>query len=161
MTPVGVVPVWALAAAVWTKRDGFGPKNPGYIELVTAGKWTSALADWKAAQRVLKRVAELLAKDDHTPDIVNVALQMLKPGGVDAITTGQKLMQFHLPLVTNPRAWLYCEGIAASPSAGVLNFVPTPHVAVNFGSESRVHLIAEIQPEALAVPDEPESSPAT
>lgn len=138
-----------MVAGLWARRDMFKPV--AIISLMSNGIPTAILNDWKPALRVIAAIKNELAARDNgdEPDIISVDLEAIKARSTATALQGTpERMRFHLPLVTSPRAFLYHEGQAFSPSVGVLTFVPLPHVAANFGQEVRIHLIVDVLPKA-------------
>jgi quercetin dioxygenase-like cupin family protein len=85
-------------------------------------------------------------------------LVRLPPGGIVTphIDTGiyaEATTRFHLPLVTNPGAWMIVDGVRYHLPAGAV-FCFDKHVehsAANDGDEPRTHLIVDCHPESPAV----------
>lgn len=82
-------------------------------------------------------------------------LVRLAPGGVIAPHTDEgiyfgQIERFHLPLVTNPGAWLEVDGERYHLAAGTVyafdNHVP--HCGANEGDVARVHLLVDVHPDS-------------
>lgn len=82
-------------------------------------------------------------------------LVRLAPGGVisphtDTGIYAEATVRFHLPLVTNPGAWLEVDGEKYHLPAGALYAFDkhVPHRGGNDGDTARVHMILDIHPES-------------
>ena len=85
-------------------------------------------------------------------------LVRLRPGGVIAEHTdtgiyAEATQRVHVPLLTNPGAWLRVGGIRFHlPTGGAYCFDKhVPHSGANEGAEPRVHMILDYHPDSPAV----------
>ena len=80
-----------------------------------------------------------------------VLLIRLKPQGRITLHTdigayAEATERYHLPVITNPDAWLEVDGDRHHMEAGVLYFFEKhrPHCGGNDGTEGRVHLVVDV-----------------
>lgn len=112
-------------------------------------------SDWPEVWPFMRAVADSVfayRPGAGTPVLGKVMVIELKPGGslawhVDQGPYSQATTRFHLPLVTNPQAWMYSGGEQAHLPVGALTWFDTsvPHSAVNLGAEPRYHLVVDVR----------------
>lgn len=130
-----------------------GPENP------TRETWTDdepnidlpALTDWPAMQMLLDDIrAAIGTKQPYGKVMVSrLPPQSIIPWHTDtgAYHEGDKHIRFHLPLITNPLAFLYSGAEALHIPVGSLWWFSNhiTHSAVNWGRHDRIHLIADFR----------------
>jgi hypothetical protein len=132
------------------------PMPPHLDPSVLAALWfedvphanTPILDGWPEATALFAGLSTVLMRGA----VGKVMLVELAPGGSlawhkDEGAYAQAHMRFHLPLVTNPMAFLLAGGEQAHVPVGALTFFDTSvlHSAINLGETPRVHLIVDVR----------------
>lgn len=174
--PVAYIETWQLSTSLFVRQDLFnavtlrqetpgsphaatrsiflmGPKfdDPPDVSLwfqdVPQFKYP-ILAEWPVAEAMLEEVIRVV--NGHTWG--KAMIVELAPGGavawhVDEGAYAEAHDRYHLPLVTNPFAYLYSGGEQIHASPGVLVKFDTRvlHSAANFGQSPRIHLIVDVR----------------
>lgn len=111
------------------------------------------LADWPSARMVMEQVAvSHRRRTGLDPMFGKILIVSLRAGGIvdwhrDEGAYADVHDRFHLCLVPAYGAVLYSGGDAAIPAQGNLTYFNNhvQHSAVNFGTNERIHLIADIR----------------
>lgn len=114
-----------------------------------------ALNDWPEAHFLRKAISDAIWADRvdlGQPKFGKIMVIELKPGGTiswhrDEGTYAETHARYHLPLVSNPSAYLYSGGDHSHIPVGVLTAFDTsvPHSAANFGTTPRIHLVVDVR----------------
>ena len=174
--PIAHLDTFALLASLYARREAFNDETlrqayPGSPhrdtrtiflrgpEQPTPARWFEdvlhvdypALANWPEATAVLAEIGW------HLPlgAVLDKAMIVeLKPGGVIAWHTDEGHYaelhdRYHLPLVTNPGAFLLSGGEQVHVPVGLLTRFDNRvlHSAVNDGRTPRIHLIVDVRKE--------------
>jgi len=101
-------------------------------------------------------IDEICVRTEGRP--ARAMLVRLSPGGVIAEHTDTGIYftnteRFHVPILTNPKAWLTVDGEKYHLAAGVCYALDNKvaHSGANEGDAARIHLIIDTHPESPAV----------
>lgn len=120
---------------------------------------SAALKSWSQMRRLVGQARAAILSNQPLRGVLDpdaptgrIILFTLAPGmplgwHIDDSAYDERHMRFHVPLVTNPRAFLYCLDEMMHLAAGSLWLFNTRvvHSAANWGTEDRIHLVIEMR----------------
>jgi hypothetical protein len=161
--PLAVLDVWSLAASLRSRMNMFrrgetesvaDPTTRVLLRQPNDEGDAVNLVEWPHLANVLSRIVRLPKAQGQ--ELGSVYLAHLRQGSfvqwhADPPRGWQTL---HLPIVTNPGAWMYSGPQSAHLESGVLTWVNAAALCseVNFGEFPRIHLVLEVRPKP---PDQP------
>ena len=95
--------------------------------------------DWIVGTEVLQSIA----KSFNIRDVGRVRMLMMKPRSTYSLHYDLDLWRVHIPLVTNPDAFMFVDGKMWHMPLGNAYLVKVEHhhLAVNAGNENRIHIV--------------------
>lgn len=95
--------------------------------------------DWISGTEVLQEVA----KTYNVRDVGRVRMLTMKPRTTYSLHHDQDLWRLHIPLITNPDSFMFVHGKMWHLPVGFAYLVQVEyhHLAVNAGSENRIHVV--------------------
>ena len=95
--------------------------------------------DWIAGTEYLQTVA----KSFNIRDVGRVRMLMMTPKSTYSLHHDPDLWRVHIPLITNPEAFMFVDGKMWHMPAGNAYLVKVEHhhLAVNAGTENRIHVV--------------------
>lgn len=146
---VGYVDVWSVLVQLYKHRTLFVGHT---IALRTDGLDTSIYADWKSLKTLVGKARGFLSVAE---DLEDVSIERQLPGVSSpwASHEAPDLLAFHVPLLTNPGAQLFCQNEAIHVPVGAVCWCreDLPHCAVNWGTTQRIHLVFSCRKKADVV----------
>lgn len=95
--------------------------------------------DWIKGTEVLQSVA----KQYNIRDVGRVRMLMMKPRTTYSLHHDPDLWRVHIPLITNPNAFMFVDGKMWHLPVGYVYLVKVEHyhLALNAGMENRIHVV--------------------
>jgi hypothetical protein len=95
--------------------------------------------DWIKGTELLQSVA----KSFNIRDVGRVRMLMMEPKTTYSLHHDPDLWRVHIPLITNPDAFMFVDGKMwhLAPGKAYLVKVQHHHLAVNAGTENRIHIV--------------------